>query len=89
VRLDKFLKVSRLIKQRQKAKELCDYGRVKIQGKVQKAGTQISEGDIIEIVVGNRKVSAEVIRIPDKHVSKKNAATLIQMINEEIIDEDW
>ncbi len=89
MRLDKFLKVSRLVKQRQKAKELCEYGCVKIDHKIQKAATQVCEGDIIELVFGNRRIVCEITRVPEGNVSKKNAASLVKLINEEIVDEEW
>ncbi len=54
MRLDKYLKVSRIIKRRTVAKEACDGGRVTINGKVSKAGAEVKEGDIMEIRFGNR-----------------------------------
>ncbi len=63
MRLDKYLKVSRIIKRRTIANEACDAGRVMINGKVSKAGTEVKVGDIIEIAFGNKTVKAEVLRI--------------------------
>ncbi len=65
MRLDKFLKVSRLIKRRTVANEACDAGRVQINGKPAKASAQVKEGDVIEIAFGNRAVKAEVLSVAD------------------------
>ena len=72
MRLDKYLKVSRIIKRRTIANEACDAGRVMINGKVSKAGTEVKVGDIIEIAFGNKTVKAEVLRIQE--TSKKDKA---------------
>ena len=65
MRLDKYLKVSRLIKRRTIANEACDGGRVKINDKIAKASTGVKEGDIIEIVFGNKTVKVRVLTIKD------------------------
>lgn len=72
MRLDKYLKVSRLIKRRTVANEACDAGRVKINDKVAKASTKVKEGDIIEITFGNKVVKARVLAIKD--TSRKEEA---------------
>jgi ribosomal 50S subunit-recycling heat shock protein len=72
MRLDKYLKVSRLIKRRTVANEACDGGRVQINGKVAKASTDVKVGDIIEIAFGNKNVKVEVLDIQD--TTKKEAA---------------
>ena len=59
MRLDKYLKVSRIIKRRTVAKDVCDGGKVKINGKVAKAGAEVKPGDILEIGFGERKVRAD------------------------------
>ena len=59
MRLDKYLKVSRLIKRRTVANEACDAGRVSINGKPAKASAEVKVGDIIEIGFGNRQVKVE------------------------------
>ena len=61
MRLDKFLKVSRLIKRRSVANEACDAGRVLINGKQAKASTNVKKGDVIEIQFGMKTVEAEVL----------------------------
>ena len=72
MRLDKYLKVSRLIKRRSVANEACDGGRVMVNGKVAKAGTQVKVSDVIEIQFGNKTVQAEVLKIQD--TTKKEEA---------------
>ena len=72
MRLDKYLKVSRLIKRRTVANEACDSGRVQINGKIAKASTDVKVGDIIEIAFGNKNVKVEVLDIQD--TTKKDAA---------------
>ena len=79
MRLDKYLKVSRIIKRRTIANEACDAGRVMINGKVAKAGTEVKLGDIIEIEFGNRTVKAEVLRIQET-VKKDEAAEMFKYI---------
>ena len=73
MRLDKFLKVSRLIKRRTVANEACDAGRVLVNGTVAKASTKVKAGDIIEIQFGTKTVKAEVLDIRD--TTKKDVAT--------------
>ena len=72
MRLDKYLKVSRIIKRRTVAKEACESGRVSINGKVAKPSNDIKEGDIIEIIFANRKLKAKIINISE-HVKKDDA----------------
>ena len=72
MRLDKYLKVSRIIKRRTVAKDACESGRVSINGKVAKPSNDIKEGDIIEIIFANRKLKAKIINISE-HVKKDDA----------------
>ena len=72
MRLDKFLKVSRIIKRRTVANEACDAGRVLINDKMAKAGTAVNTGDIIEIHFGAKTVRVEVLNILDS-VKKEDA----------------
>lgn len=72
MRLDKFLKVSRLIKRRTVANEACDAGRVTVNGKPAKASVHVKPGDIIEIMFGQKTVRAEVLAIAD--TSRKEEA---------------
>ena len=79
MRLDKYLKVSRLIKRRTVANEACDAGRVMINGKPSKAGTEVKVGDIIEISFGNKPVKVEVLAI-EETVRKENADNLFKYL---------
>ncbi|HIT59668.1 MAG TPA: RNA-binding S4 domain-containing protein [Candidatus Fimousia stercorigallinarum] len=72
MRLDKYLKVSRLIKRRTVANEACDGGRVSVNGKQAKASTKVKVGDVIEIQFGNKTVEAEILKIAD--TTKKEEA---------------
>lgn len=72
MRLDKFLKVSRLIKRRTVANEACDAGRVLVNGKTAKASLNVKTGDIIEIMFGTKAVKVEVLQIAD--TSRKEEA---------------
>lgn len=73
MRLDKYLKVSRIIKRRTVANEACDAGRVTVNGKVAKAGTEVKIGDVIEIKFGNNTTKVEVLDISE--TQKKEAAS--------------
>lgn len=75
MRIDKYLKVSRLIKRRSIANEACDSGRVSVNGKVVKASYDVKIGDVIEITLGERTRGYEVTAIAE-HVLKGDAAGL-------------
>lgn len=79
MRLDKFLKVSRLIKRRTVANEACDAGRVLVNGNVAKASVKVAAGDIIEIQFGTRTVKAEVLNVQDT-ARKEEAKELIRYL---------
>ena len=79
MRLDKFLKVSRLIKRRTVANEACDAGRVLVNGVVAKASVKVKVGDIIEIQFGTKNVKAEVLDIQDT-TKKEEAKDLFRYI---------
>ncbi len=72
MRLDKYLKVSRLIKRRTVANEACDAGRVLVNDKAAKASTAVKEGDVIEIQFGSKAVKVEVLSVQE--TVKKEAA---------------
>ena len=79
MRLDKFLKISRIIKRRTVANEACDAGRVLINGKVAKASTAVKAGDIIEIGFGNKEVKVEVLDVQET-VRKDDAKDLYKYL---------
>lgn len=72
MRIDKYLKVSRLIKRRTVANDICEQGRVKINDKVAKPGSEVKVGDVIEIQFGNNTTIIEISRISE-HVAKDDA----------------
>lgn len=81
MRLDKFLKVSRLIKRRTVANEVSDTGRVLVNGNSAKPSKQLKVGDEITIEYANRTVKVKVIKIPENNVSVQEASSLYESIN--------
>lgn len=79
MRLDKFLKVSRLIKRRTIANEACDAGRVLVNGKTAKASLSVKAGDVIEIQFGTRAVKVEVLDVQET-VKKDEAKELYRYL---------
>ena len=79
MRLDKYLKVSRLIKRRTVANEACDAGRVLINGKVAKASAEVKVSDVIEIGFGTKTVKVEVLNV-EETVRKEEAKELFRYL---------
>ena len=79
MRLDKFLKVSRLIIRRTVANEACDAGRVMVNGKTAKASVSVKAGDVIEIAFGNKNVKVEVLDVQET-VRKEEAKELFKYL---------
>ena len=79
MRLEKYLKVSRIIKRRTVANEACDAGRVTVNGKTARASYDIKVGDIIEISFGTRDFKAEVVSVTET-VRKDDAAAMYKVI---------
>jgi len=79
MRLDKYLKVSRLIKRRTVANEACDAGRVLINDKVAKASADVKVGDVITINFGNKDVKVEVLAVQDV-IRKEEAKEMFKYI---------
>jgi ribosomal 50S subunit-recycling heat shock protein len=75
MRLDKYLKVSRLIKRRTVANEACDSERVEVNGRQVKASYQVKVGDVIEITFGQRKLKVEVLQVSET-ASKSDAPAM-------------
>ena len=75
MRLDKYLKVSRLIKRRTVANEACDNGRISVNGRVVKASYDVKAGDRLEIAMGARTVTVEVLQVAE-NVKKDDAAAM-------------
>ena len=80
MRLDKYLKVSRLIKRRTVANEVSESGRVYVNGNISKPAKQIKVGDIIKIEYSNRSVTARVLKIPEGNVSIQESSTLYEFV---------
>lgn len=79
MRLDKYLKVSRLIKRRTVANEACDAGRVLINDRPAKASAQVKEGDVLEIQFGSKAVKVEVLNVQET-VKKEEAQELYRYL---------
>ena len=79
MRLDKYLKVSRLIKRRTVANEACDNGRVLVNGKVARASYEVKPGDKIEISLGTRTLAVEVVQVAES-VRKDDAGAMYKEI---------
>lgn len=79
MRLDKYLKVSRLIKRRTVANDACDAGRVSVNGKTAKASVEVRAGDVIEIGFGNRNVKVRVTDVKET-VRKEEAAEMFEYL---------
>lgn len=79
MRLDKFMKVSRIIKRRTVANEACNGGRVSVNGKVAKAGDKLKIGDIIEIAFGDKTMKAKVLSL-NEHATKETAADMYEIL---------
>ncbi len=79
MRLDKYLKISRIIKRRTVANEACDAGRVSVNGKVTRASYDVKVGDVIEIALGTHPIKAEVLSI-NEYAKKDEAALMYKII---------
>lgn len=79
MRLDKYLKVSRLIKRRTIANEACDAGRISVNGKTARASYDVKENDVIEISMGERLLKVRILDIKE-HVLKNDAALLYEVL---------
>ena len=79
MRLDKYLKVSRLIKRRTVANEACDNGRISVNGRVVKASYDVKVGDKIEISMGTRTVAVEVLQVTE-NIRKDDAVTMYKEV---------
>lgn len=80
MRLDKFLKVSRIIKRRTVAKEVCETGKVLLNGRVAKPGSEVKVSDIIEIQYATGSIKAEILDVAE-HVTKDGAKDLYKIIS--------
>lgn len=80
MRLDKFLKVSRIIKRRTIANEACDAGRIMVNGRNAKASYNVNIGDKVEVELGSRKIKFEVVKI-NECIKKEEAESMYKLID--------
>lgn len=83
MRLDKFLKVSRIIKRRTVANEACDGGRVEINGRPAKAGAQVTVGDVVTLHFGDRTFKFRIL-VVEETVKKQDTADMYEVLTDEI-----
>ena len=84
MRIDKYLKVSRLIIRRTIANELCNNGKVLINNKVVKPSTEVKENDVITLILGNKKITTKVLKLLP-YAKKKDADDMYQIISSDEI----
>lgn len=80
MRLDKYLKVSRIIKRRTVANEACDAGRVQVNGRVARASYEVKEGDVLTISMGQRPITARITAV-NEHAGKEDAKQMYEIIS--------
>ena len=81
MRLDKYLKVSRIIKRRTVANEACDAGRVSVNGKPVRASYSVKEGDVLEIAFGTHTVKAQILSV-NEYARKEDAPLMYKILSE-------
>lgn len=81
MRLDKFLKISRIIKRRSVAKEVADKGRIQVNGKLAKSSSTVKVGDLVKIGFGNKTLEIKVLELHES-TKKENAAKMYEIISE-------
>lgn len=81
MRLDKYLKVSRIIKRRTIANEVCDAKKVSVNGRIARASYDVKEGDVIEIQMGDNLLRAKVLTVSE-HATKADASSMFQILSD-------
>ena len=90
MRLDLFLKISRLLPRRSVAQEFCDSGLISVNGSVAKSAKEVKPGDEIEIRRRSRVIFIKVVSVPEKkQIAKADAPLLYEILNEIVIDEEF
>lgn len=89
MRLDKFLKVARIVKRRTLARELCDDEAVMVNGLAAKAGRAVQVGDRVEVRTVRQHLHFTVLAVPERGVTKADAADLYRVDEIEAVDEAW
>ena len=87
MRIDKFLKVSRIIKRREIAKELCDDGDVFINGKKAKPMSEVKEGDELYLILGRHRLTLRVLSVRP-NATKEQAALMSEVIKDEVVSKE-
>lgn len=82
MRIDKFLKVSRILKRRTVGKDACEFGRVSVNGKQVKPSCRLKENDVVSLKFGERTFTFRVLKLCE-HVLKEESQTMYEVINEE------
>lgn len=80
MRLDKFLKVTRIIKRRTVAQEVCEAGNVSINGEAKKASYSIKKGDILDIKYFNRLIKIQVLEVPNENLKKEDIESYVRIL---------
>jgi ribosomal 50S subunit-recycling heat shock protein len=80
MRLDVFLKQSRLVPRRTVAQEMCEGGKVKLNGLRAKSAREVHQGDLLSIRSRDRETTARILTVPTRPPSKRDAATLIEIL---------
>jgi ribosomal 50S subunit-recycling heat shock protein len=89
MRLDLFLKTSRLVIRRSVAQELCDAGQISVNDAQAKSSKEVKAGDVIEVRRATRATKVRVLEVPEtKQVSKKTAADLYEILSETVLEND-
>ncbi|MCL1874074.1 MAG: RNA-binding S4 domain-containing protein [Clostridiales bacterium] len=81
MRIDKFLKISRIIKRRTVAKDVCEAGRVTLNGRPAKAGSEVKVSDILRLSYGNRQIEFEILLLAD-NIRADQASTMYRILSE-------
>ena len=89
MRLDLYLKASRLVTRRSVAKDLCEAGRIKVNGLAARASKEVKTGDAIELLRGTRVTTVRILSIPStKQMSRDQAASLYEIVDEARLSDD-
>ena len=86
MRLDKFLKVSRIIKRRTIAKEVSKKQRIQINDRTAKPGSNVVEGDVLKITYGNKEITVRIKEVTN-HATKENSQNMYEIINEKKLNQ--
>jgi len=86
MRLDQFLKVSRIIKRRTIAKAVCDDDRIEVNGHPAKAGKEVQEGDVLRLNLNSKILTCQILSVPKGNVNMSQAPSLYKILSEEGVE---